>query len=163
MKKLLLFVSSLLAIVAFFMMFVNPIEVVTTIAGTTNITSYQWNYVLFGYSGTETILGNVGAYNGTVLPFVGYLLAIVSGLGILSALIFLSKKTKLQNLVVVCAALLLIVAGVFVLLTQTTFINANEGFEKIEGWRMTFAPIFAGIATLIAGSTSIVSLIFFKK
>ena len=161
MKKLLLFISSILGITAFVMMFIAPLELVTEVFGKTDISAIEWQNVMFGYAGENVFGATIGSYNGTILPFIGYILAILGGVATLSTLIFVNAK-KTQKLVYLAAGLLLVVAGIFVLLTQTTFVSANEGFEDLT-LRMTFAPIFAGIISIVAGLTNWVSVVLLKK
>lgn len=162
MKKLLLLIASALGIFSFVMMFMGNLET----HALSDVEIIPWDQVFFGHS--EQILGSTHqVYNAAPLPFVGFLLTIVAAVVILVVLVLMNKKSKIQNLVFAVCGLVLILGGVFILLTKTTFVDANEDFVKVielaDGSIKMSAPlIIGGIASISAGVTSIVSL-FFKK
>jgi hypothetical protein len=159
MKKLLLFLASCFGIAAFVFMFVAPLQLIHKLTEAT--LNQGWETFYFGYA-SESIGGiSLLSYNGTTLPFIGYILSILGGVAILLTLIFVNKS-NIKNLIYLASGLLLIVGGVFIFFTHKTFVDLNEILVKSYDVKITFAPILAGIFSCVGGLTSWVSFIFKK-
>lgn len=165
MKKLLLLVSSALGVITFIMMFSANLLTSTTVLGKTQTDSILWNNVLFGE--TNEILGQTFTINPAVLPFVGYLLVIISAVVILIGLLFLTNKAKIHTFINGLMGLILIMGGVFILMTKSVFSSANPDLMKFYDLTTTqlsmSAPIIIGGILAILGGLIALATCFLKE
>lgn len=156
LNALLRVVAALAGVVAFIMMFLNQIEIHKVIVN---------NDVVIGTYGMQTFFGDPDSLdaikNGSVVPFIGYILAVVGGIAGAGAL-FVIKDKKIDKLVVAVAALLMVAAAVMIFMTSAAVKSANSDSLINYDYKMLFAPVFGGIMAAVGAAANVVSLILKK-
>ncbi len=137
--KILKLFAALLAVAAFVMMFIDQLKF--KVGNTSTVV----DYVLWGHK-TKTILGETEG-KGAIASGISYIICAVCALGLLVSL--LTKKNGLT----VISALLLIVAAVFIFLTKTFYLSANEiTVEAIKDtYKLAVGPWVGGITAGLGG------------
>lgn len=141
--------AALIAIIVFISMF-NTLQIVHN--EFENV-KYTWNEAFFG-----------GEYNkATVLGFIGYLFVFIGGLAGL-AFVFIDNligKDLTKTLSYVAGGLM-ILGGIFMLLTGVIFRAVNDGIS-MNGFRLATAPIVFAILGMVAGAADVAAVILEDK
>lgn len=146
-KKLVLFCSALFAIVAFFLMFADPVGVDTKFAG---IQMSTFDYVYFGKESAAISTGIKGAWTSVV----GFALILLSGIALMVLTFVKAKHVKLIYFV---AFLALIVGAILVLLTKTLWLALNNASDYAEMYVLGAGPIIAGVLAILSAMGIVVS------
>ena len=148
MSKIFKIVSSLLGLVAFFMMFVPQVII-------------NWASDPAETLGVEALVGTSGRTGtglvGTGAGLAGYILVIVAALLIIAtAFLGFLKEHEVLNYIVLGVAILCILIGVILIfLIRKNFSSANGGVDTSMG----VGVIIAGIAAIVSGLTAGIALV----
>ena len=146
-KKLVLFCSALFAIVAFFLMFADPVGVDTKFAG---IQMSTFEYVYFGKESVAVSMDIKGVWTSVV----GFALILLSGIALMVLTFVKAKNAKLIYFV---AFLALAVGAILVLLTKTLWLAFNDASRYAENYVLGAGPIIAGILAILSAMGIVVS------
>lgn len=143
--------AAVLALVAFFLMFGDQLA-----QGDGTV---AFNSALFG--GEVKLFGVViGTYKGATVGFVGYMLILIAGIASPVVALVLKDK-KVETIVTIACAAVLIVASVLVFVIAAAFNGAND----TDAFKLAACPIIAGILAIVAGlaNGAVVALPYIKK
>lgn len=160
LKKILLLVAGLLGIVAFVMMFLPAVGAQTkALNGKTSVDYIEGIKVLFGSK--DSIAGIVSVETkGAVGAFIGYLLALLGGIAVVVPM-FVIKDAKLQKIITLVGAALLVVATVLIFLEKVMYVGANE-LGDLESDYLKYVlgpgPIIGGLAAAFGAACGGISL-----
>ena len=89
---------------------------------------------------------------GATLSFVGYIIAIVGSI-ITALVLFGMKNSGLKQLIYIVLTAAFIAAGIFILLTPSTYCNANANIDPSfhKYYHLSATAIISGIASILAG------------
>ncbi len=159
LKNILIAIAGLMGIVAFIFMFTGSITVKDGLLKTT--VTYK-NVVL----GSNQIVTKIGSTVTTAnldkehalgllgLPFIGYLLVSLAGIGAAIVNLFLNVKSKkIINLVLAC---LMVLGGIFIFFTTSSFLNLEEMELVKKAVENESYTVAAGFTTVLSGIFGIV-------
>ena len=153
-----LFLAIILGALSFGLMFTNILEYTQTsqaLGQTITVhEAYPFADILFGTKDTYEVLGQTvtRVTYGATLSFVGYAIALV-GAGVTAFTLFGLKKTNIKNLIYVVLTAGFIAAGIFILLTPSTYCNANPNIDPSfhQYYHLSATSIISGVASILAG------------
>jgi len=143
--------AAVLALVAFFLMFGEQLRLNGGILGTGAIENTT---VYFGDSDSST--------KGAGIVFVGYLLVLLAGIAS-PVVALLIKDKKIELIVTITCAVVLVLGAIFVLIAKSAFAGAND--VEARYILLQPCPIVAGILAIVAGlaNGAVVALPYIKK
>ena len=135
--------AALIAIIVFISMFITK----QLVHADNSRLFIEWQGAFFGDSDIGT--------KATVLGFIGYLFVFIGGLAGL-AFVFIDEiigKDLTKKLAFVAGGVM-VLGGVFMLLTGAIFRGANSDFWGINDYRLAAGPIVYAILSMIAGAAN---------
>ena len=154
------FLAAVIAVVGFILMMTTPAFFLQNGDKTSYLTSAQ---ALFGEEVTGSLFGiitlNAGHINAVWSAVLGWILAMIGViallLGVILPLLKLNKFAGLLNLIALCA---LVLAGVFVFISQPctfTLKGADEASNLFSDYKLNATWIIAAILYIVAGALAI--------
>ena len=175
LRKILLLAAAFVGVLVFVFSFVAAYRIVPSNNQWQQVNTFIWGArTTINYDGSSITASPDDALKAVALPIVGAILAILAGI-CLCVMVFagekLIKDKKIRMIVVLCAAGLLVLSGIFMFFARYGFENKNmvDGtlYKTVKDYREALAqvnikvscalPVVSGVLAILGGGAAVVS------